>query len=66
MAAKQTTNRAKLYGRIGDELASSPTGVPTGSATFTNFKALANMSTAGAIEFEARGTTFVIPLLLNS
>ena len=65
MAAKSTTTQAKVYAKIGEELASAD--IPTGNGTLTNFRAInVNMADCGSILVDVAGTGYAIPILLNS
>lgn len=67
MAAKTTSPNARVYNKIGDELLlATGVGLPDATADITAFRALADMTNAGALLFEIDGTDYVIPLLTNS
>jgi len=66
MAAKVTVTQGRVYTKIKDELAETGLDIPSGTATLTNQKALANMSTAGSALFEVDGVDYAIMIVLNS
>lgn len=67
MAAKVTSPNARIYTHIGTELlVASGTGIPDATASMTNFRALANMTNAGAVLLDVEGVDYVLPLLTNA
>ncbi len=66
MAQKVTVTQGKVYTKIEGELAATGLDIPSGSATLTNAKALANMSTAGSVLTEVDGVEYAILIVLNS